>query len=352
VGFLSILSKKSVDKILIVGPSWVGDMVMAQSLFMVLKSQYPKSKVDVLAPAWSFPIIERMPEVNKSIEMPLGHGRFGLGERRRFGHSLRKEKYDWAIVLPNSWKSALIPWFAKIPRRTAWKGEMRYGLINDIRHLDKQALPLMVQRFVSLGFDEDYAKLAKNSIQDCPKPCLKVESKEKAFLLNTFKLNDNKPTLILCPGAEFGSAKQWPSNYFQSVASEFIALGWQVWIMGSKADNNIAQSICEVKDKDVVNLCGETTLGQAIDLMALADKVISNDSGLMHIAAALNKPIVALYGPTSPGFTPPMTETAKILSVDVDCGPCFKRECPEGHHDCMQGLKPDLVMKAIMSETV
>lgn len=340
------------EKILIVGPSWVGDMVMAQSLLIVLKTQYPKSTIDMLAPAWSFPIIERMPEVNKSIEMPLGHGHFGFGERRRFGHALRKEKYTWAIVLPNSWKSALIPWFAQIPKRTGWKGEMRYGLLNDIRHLDKQALPLMVQRFVALAFNAKYVNSAVQSIKDCPEPHLKVENKNNTLLLEKFQLRDDKSTLVLCPGAEFGVAKQWPATYFQSIAKDVIALGWQVWILGSKADKAFAQSICDASDKNIANLCGETTLGQAIDFMALADKVISNDSGLMHVAAALNKPVVALYGPTSPSFTPPMTEGAKILSVKVDCGPCFRRECPEGHHDCMQRLKPDQVMKAILNELV
>ncbi|WP_068756779.1 lipopolysaccharide heptosyltransferase II, partial [Oleiphilus sp. HI0125] len=124
-------------KIFIVGPSWVGDMVMAQSLFIALRRLHPSVQIDVLAPAWSRPIIEAMPEVNKAIDMPLGHGVLDIKSRRMLGHSLRSEQYDWAIVLPNSFKSALIPWFAKIPRRTAWKGEMRYGVVNDLRQLDK-----------------------------------------------------------------------------------------------------------------------------------------------------------------------------------------------------------------------
>ena len=310
---------------------------MAQSLFIQLRRQHPNAVIDVIAPDWSGAILDRMPEVNKAITMPIGHGKFGFKIRRDFGKSLRKEKYTWAIVLPNSWKSALIPWFANIPRRTAWKGEMRYGLINDLRHLDKQALPLMVQRFVSLAFDAD---LSQVSSKGCPEPFLKVDEGHRVALLKSFQLNDAKPVLVLCPGAEFGSAKQWPADHYGSVALDMIKKGWQVWVLGSAADKAIAEEICSVSDENIVNLCGETTLGNAIDLMSIAEKVISNDSGLMHIAAALKKPLVALYGPTSPAFTPPLEEHAKVLSVKVDCGPCFKRECPQGHHDCMKNLVP------------
>nr|MDT0251025.1 lipopolysaccharide heptosyltransferase II [Endozoicomonas sp.] len=141
-------------KYLIVGPSWVGDMVMAQTLFIAIKQQHPDAIIDVLAPAWSLPIIERMPEVRRGIDIPLGHGKLGLSARYQLGKSLRQEKYTHAITLPNSFKSALVPFWANIKHRIGWRGEMRYGLLNDIRKLDKSQYPLMVERFIALAYPE------------------------------------------------------------------------------------------------------------------------------------------------------------------------------------------------------
>jgi heptosyltransferase-2 len=336
-------------KILVIGPSWVGDMVMAQSLFIRLKEQQPNAIIDVLAPGWSRPIIERMPEVNQAIDMPLGHGLFKLGLRRKLGHQLRKERYDQAIVLPNSWKSALIPWFANIPLRTGWKGEMRYGLLNDCRILDKQALPFMVERFVALAHpakDIDKAKM-----QYCPAPSLAANTNNIPALLTKFTLHQNQPILALCPGAEFGTSKQWPAAHYAATAKTMIEQGYQVWIMGSPADEAIAleiqEKLPEEQQSHLTRLCGKTSLEEAIDLLSVTDHVVSNDSGLMHIASALNKPLVALYGSTSSAFTPPLSATAETLSIPVDCGPCFKRECPEKHHKCLQELHPERVLKIL-----
>jgi heptosyltransferase-2 len=332
------------EQVLIVGPSWVGDMVMAQSLFIVLKDQHPDRLIDVLAPAWSRPLLERMPQVNQAIDMPLGHGHFALEKRRTLGHQLRAQ-YQQSIALPNSWKSGLIPWFANIPVRTGWRGEARYVLLNDRRILDKKQLPYMVQRFVSLAFEKNADQPA---LDDCPAPRLVANQQQVPELLRRFELNTEVPVAILCPGAEFGPAKQWPAEHFSATAAALINTGWQVWIMGSRGDKAIANTIANQVDLPAHhNLCGKTTLEEAIDLMSCAHQVISNDSGLMHIASALNKPVIALYGATSPNFTPPLSPTAKTLSIPVDCGPCFKRQCPLGHHRCMSELYPDRVLELV-----
>ncbi len=150
-------------KILVIGPSWVGDMMMSQSLYRTLKAEYPSAEIDVMAPAWCRPLLARMPEVNQALAMPLGHGALALGERRRLGHALRANGYDRAYVLPNSFKSALVPFFANVPQRTGWRGEMRYGLLNDLRVLDKAAFPLMVQRYVALAYDKQRIQRAEDS---------------------------------------------------------------------------------------------------------------------------------------------------------------------------------------------
>jgi len=332
--------------ILIIGPSWVGDMVMAQSLFAALKQQHPQSHIDVLAPEWTRPLLARMPEIREAISMPVTHGVFGWKQRRQIGLGLRHMNYDQSIVLPNSWKSALIPWFANIPQRTGWLGEMRYGLLNDPRKLNKQRLPLMVQRFVALAHPASQAHIAPDFLP--PKMIAEAVSSE----LNPAKLAEQK-RLVLCPGAEFGPAKQWPTSHYAALGELLTQQGWQVLIMGSKADAATGEQIVAgITDKqNVINLCGKTQLGEAIDLIATADQVVSNDSGLMHIAAALQKPLIAIYGPTSPAFTPPLSDNATILQIPVDCGPCFQRTCPEGHHKCMQDIQPEQVLRQLQSST-
>lgn len=337
------MQNASTDKILIVGPSWVGDMVMAQSLFIELKRLNPNADIDVLAPAWTRPLLERMPEVNEAIAMPVGHGSLQWGVRKAVAKSLAEKNYDQAILLPNSLKSALIPWLTRIAKRTGWKGEMRYGLLNDLRPLDKQRYPLMVERFIALAHPKD-AELPKP-----PAPKLSIDASVVPQLLAKFSLTLDRPVLALCPGAEFGPAKRWPEQHYAAVANQKIAEGWQVWLMGSANDVAVAEEIQSQLDSPefCTILAGQTQLAEAVDLLAQADAVVSNDSGLMHIAAALNRPLVAVYGSTSPKFTPPLSEQVEVVSIPVDCGPCFKRECPLGHLKCLNDLPPKRVLAAL-----
>ena len=334
------------ERILIVGPSWVGDMVMAQSLFKLLKSQDPECQISVLAPDWTRPLLARMPEVSDTLEMDLKHGELALGKRRRIGRQLRARKFDRAIVLPNSLKSALIPWHADIPRRTGWRGELRDLLLNDCRSLDKHRYPLMVQRFAALAFPAGVELPAT-----LPDPQLVVHADDVGATVKEFGLTTGKPILALCPGAEFGDAKQWPSEHYAELANSLLDAGWQVWIFGSANDQLAAEAILADINTDrlgeVHNLAGATSLGQAIDLLSLARTVVSNDSGLMHIAAALERPIVALYGSTSPDFTPPLAEKVKLLATDISCRPCFKRVCPYGHRRCLTQLLPERALEAV-----
>ena len=337
----------SPKKILIVGPSWVGDMVMAQSLFIALKQQHPDSSIDVLAPAWSLAILERMPEVRKGIAMPVGHGKLNLSVRFELATSLQAEQYDQAILLPNSLKSALVPWLAKIPERTGWRGEMRYGLLNDIRLLKKSDYPLMVQRFVALAH-KPFTPLP----DELPRPSLVVDSSLVAGLLQRYGFNQ-QPFIALCPGAEFGPAKRWPENHYAAVAQSFIDRGWQVALFGSANDIDVTESIIALlpeKQKNAcINLAGETELAEAVDILSAASAVVSNDSGLMHVAAALARPMVVVYGSTSPDFTPPLSDNVAVEKMAVECGPCFQRECPlkDRQMHCLKDLSPQRVITAL-----
>ena len=334
------ITSNTESNILVVGPSWVGDMVMAQSLFMTLRERDPDCSIDVLAPAWSRPLLERMPEVSGAIDMPLGHGEFGLLKRFNLGKALRDNNYSQAIVLPNSWKSALVPFFAKIPQRTGNLGEMRYGLLNDARQLDKQALPMTVQRFCAHAYPANYPELPETT----PIPELLVTDKGVAAACKNHSLYSDAPVLVLCPGAEYGAAKRWPTVYYAKVAQYWLDKGGQVWLFGSQKDQTVTSELnAHTKDR-CVDLAGRTSLGEAIDLMSMADFVVSNDSGLMHVAASLQRPLISLYGSSDPGFTPPLNKQAHILRLGLDCSPCFKRECPLGHLDCLNKLEPQQVL--------
>lgn len=329
------------ERILVVGPAWVGDMVMAQSLFKTLKQHNPEVSIDVLAPAWSKPLLERMPEVNNAIILPLGHGQLGLKRRYRLGHQLREPGYQQAILLPNSWKSALVPFWAGIPRRTGFLGELRWGLVNDVRPLDKARLPMTVQRFVALGLTRDAP------LPPVPVPALQVKPAEVASALRRHGLaRPTVPVLGLCPGAEYGPAKRWPAGYFAEIARHYLQSGWAVWLFGSAKDTLPGREIA-AQAEGCLDLTGKTSLADAVDLLSLTTVVVSNDSGLMHVAAALDRRLVAIYGSSDPGFTPPLNPRAKILSLGLACSPCFQRECPLGHLQCLRALSPAQVLAAI-----
>jgi heptosyltransferase II len=330
------------NKILIVGPAWVGDMVMAQTLFKVLKEQDANCIIDVIAPDWTRALLSRMPEVHEAISMPLGHGQFNFWHRVKIGRALRSKKYDTAYILPNSWKSALIPFFAGIKKRIGWKGEARYFLLNDMRYLEEGKNALMIERFMALAIPKN-AQLEK----PYPLPKLVIDNQSMKASVAKHKLQIEKPILALCPGAEFGPSKRWPAKYYAEVANAKLAKGFQVWLFGSKNDMDAAKEIQALTDNACIDLTGKTSLNEAIDLLSLAKIVVSNDSGLMHIAAALHKPLIAVYGSTSPKFTPPLGEKVKILQLPLACSPCFKRECPLQHWRCMRDLKSSLVIDAI-----
>ncbi len=332
-------------RILIIGPSWVGDMVMAQTLFQCLKQQHPECVIDVLAPEWSRPILERMPEVRQALSFPLGHGALQLATRRRIGKSLAGQ-YDQAILLPNSLKSALVPFFAGIPKRTGWRGELRFGLLNDVRKMDKARYPLMIERFMALAYPAGTELPTPH-----PRPRLRIEAQSREAALAKFGLALDRPVLALCPGAEFGESKRWPAEHYAQVAEAKIREGWQVWLFGSKKDHPVGESIRERLipglREESINLSGETSLAEAIDLMSCATAVVSNDSGLMHVAAALDRPLVAVYGSTSPGFTPPLADQVEVVRLGLECSPCFDRTCRFGHYNCLRLLEPETVIMAL-----
>lgn len=327
---------------LIVGPSWIGDMVMAQSLFITLKQQYPDCIIDVLSPEWSLPMLERMDEVSEALALPVAHGELAFNTRRRIGRELRSKGYSHAIVIPRSLKSALVPFFARAKVRSGYRGEMRYGLLNDIRSLDKKLLTQTVQRYVSLGLESN-SPLPPQT----PFPNLRVDENNQQRVLQKLDLNLDKPVIGFMPGAEYGTAKQWPTSYYGKLAQQLSAAGCQIWVFGSEKDQEVTDKIKNIGGGAVTNLGGRTELVDVVDLLALCKLTVCNDSGLMHVAAAVDKPLVAIYGSSTPDYTPPLTARAEVCYLKLECSPCFKRDCPLGHTQCLANITPDMVFEKI-----
>jgi heptosyltransferase-2 len=333
-------SSAAEGRTLIVAPSWIGDAVLSQPLLARLARHRPSAAIDVFAPKWVLPAYRRMAEVAETIENPFGHGQLAIGQRRRVGRALAMRGYSRAYVLPNSFKSALVPWFAGIRSRTGYSGEMRYALLTDRRPLDKNQLPLMVERFAWLA-QPPGSKLERPVAH----PRLQVAAAEFGATCRQLGLSAPDRLACFCPGAEYGPAKRWPPRYFATLAKQLVQRGYTVWLLGSAADKPVGEEIAA--GSNVTNLCGLTSLDEAILLLSGARLVVTNDSGLMHVAAALGRPTIAIYGSSSPGFTPPLSESARVVKLDMACSPCFARECPLGHFDCMMKLEPATVIREI-----
>jgi heptosyltransferase-2 len=324
------------ERILIVAPSWVGDAILSEPLVAVLREPLGEPIVDVLAPPWCAPVYARMRGIGRIVENPLGLGELGLGRRRALAREIRARAYTRAFILPNSFKSALIPWFAGIPRRIGYAGEARRALLTETRRLDPKAFPRLVDRFVALAVPMG------RLIPTPPAPVLVPNATNAAAAMRALKLSTHRPIAIFCPGAEYGPAKRWPAEHFIALARRLLEEGYAVWLLGSPNDQAaalpIAAAIPGVRD-----LTGRTDLGTAIDLLSLASVVVSNDSGLMHAAAAVGRPLVALFGSSSPDYSPPLSPLAQIAKIDIACSPCFQRECPLGHFKCMRELDVEVV---------
>ena len=335
-------------KALIVAPAWIGDAVMAQTLFKRLHQYTPGLQLDALAPSWVAPVLRRMPEITQVIDNPFAHGELSFAARYRLARQIAASGYQRAYVLPNSLKSALIPFLAGIPERVGFTGEARYGLINRRHTLDEAALPQMVERFAQLA-EAPGSQLPR----PLPLPRLSSSSAQQSETLAGLDIHGTDKIAVFCPGAEYGPAKRWPARHFATLADELAAHGYAIWLLGSAKDKAVGDDIIGLATNPsaLKNLCGTTSLTQAIDLIAASSFVVCNDSGLMHVAAALDRPLVAVYGSSSPVFTPPLSARAQIISLKLDCSPCFKRECPLGHLNCLNQLAPQRVLEACLNTT-
>ncbi|MBY4895445.1 lipopolysaccharide heptosyltransferase II [Cupriavidus sp. AU9028] len=327
-------------KALVIAPNWIGDALMAQPMFALLKQRYPRIVIDVLAPKWVAPVLARMPEVGRVFPSELAHGKLQLSARLLFAQQLKNEGYDVAYVLPNSVKSALIPWLAGIPLRVGYRGEARFGLLN-VRHANppRKNRPPMVEHYARLAL-----KPGARLPESLPDPRLRVDPVRLARTAERFGVSANTRLIAFCPGAEYGPAKRWPASHFAALA-QMLRRSFpyaQIVALGSAKDAETADAICQ-EAPFVRNLCGQTSLDDAIDLLAMSEAAVCNDSGLMHVTAALNRSQVAVFGSSDPRHTPPLSQAASIMWLQLECSPCFERECPLSHLRCLRGIEPEMV---------
>ncbi|MFG1296055.1 lipopolysaccharide heptosyltransferase II [Xanthobacter variabilis] len=329
----------SVSPVLLVGPSWVGDMVMAASLVEVLRMREPSRPVDVLAPPAALPIARMIPGVRRTIPLSLGHGELGIMARWRLGRGLRDEGYGKAIILPRAFKAAIPPFAAGIPERVGYKGELRSALLTDARSDRQRKTARTIDRFVALALPEGTPTLS-------PRPRLILPDGALDTCQDKFPLPGTGPVMVLCPGAEYGPAKRWPAEKFAKLAALAVKEGYRVRVLGSPKDAEAAATIAATSGVPVDNLVGRTSLIDAAAILASSDVVISNDSGLMHVAGAFERPLVVIYGSSSEKMTPPASRRARVVSRELSCRPCHKRECPLGTLACLEGISPEEVLEA------
>lgn len=328
---------------LIISPNWIGDAVMAQPLLQLLRRADPARTIDVLAPPSVAPVWRAMSEVAEVLETPFRHGALQLRERWKYAQVLRARGYDDACVLPNTLKYALIPWLAGIPVRAGYKGEMRHGLINRMHHDDVPPRP-MVPFYAAL------AGAPGPVPADVPRPSMRVGPQASAQVCAKHGIDGARSLVLFAPGAEFGAAKRWPARHFAALAQAVFERDphAQIGLLGSPKDKAACDEIVAITGPaNMFNLAGVTKLDEAIALIAAASAVVANDSGLLHIASALNRPVVALYGPTDPDHAPPFSDMARAMSLRLACAPCRQRECPLGHHNCMEQMDAPMVWNAL-----
>jgi heptosyltransferase-2 len=327
--------------ILLVPYMWIGDFVRCHTVVKLLKQRFPSRPIDVLTTAMVSPLLDYMPGVRKGIIVDLPRRRLALGQHLALAGRLRREGYGQALVMPRTWKSALALYLAGIPRRTGFIGEGRFGLINDLRWGERR-LPRMVERCAALALPKGESLPAA-----WPLPELMASPSEVAAWRQRLGLpRDQRREIALAPGA-VGPSKRWPAGSYADLGRRLVADGHRVWVVGGPSEQALAAEIAASTPDGIADLTGPD-LRNAILALAAADVAVSNDSGLLHVAAALDTPAIGIFGPTSPLHWAPLNPLAALIETpnELPCRPCHQPVCRLGHHLCMHDIAVEQVLAA------
>jgi heptosyltransferase-2 len=332
-------SSRQSSPILVVPYMWIGDFVRCHSVIKLLNARFPECPVDVLSTTLCAPLTDYMPGLRRAIVVDLPRSRIAVKEQLALARRLKRENYGSALIMPRTWKSALAPFLARIPERTGFVGEMRFALLNDLRYGERR-LPRMVDRCAALALPAAAALPA-----EWPLPELNVARAETEAWRRQHGLAPDRPAVALAPGA-VGPSKRWPASAYATLARRLIADGFAVWVIGGPEEKSLAAEI--IGDTTARDLTGHD-LRNAILAQAAAAVAVSNDSGLLHVAAALGTPAIGIFGPTSPWHWAPLNSLAATIEskTKVECRPCHKPVCRVVHHRCMRDIPPDQVFAAV-----
>jgi len=326
--------------ILIIPYMWIGDFVRCHTVVRLLRQRSPTAAIDVLTNSMVAPLLDYMPGVRKGIVADLPRNRLALNQHRALAGRLRAESYGHALVMPRTWKAAVAPFLAGIPRRTGFVGEGRFGLINDLR-FGERGLPRMADRCAVLALAKD-----ERAPPAWPLPELKVPAAECAnWRQRLGHAAGGRPVIALAPGA-VGPSKRWPGASYAELSRRLRADGHWVWVIGGPNEKDLAAEIAD--GAQIRDLTGPD-LRNAILALAAADLAVSNDSGLLHVAAALGTPAIGIFGPTSAWHWAPLNPIAAVVETidELACRPCHKPVCRLGHHRCMREISVDRVAMAV-----
>jgi len=325
--------------ILIVPYMWIGDFVRCHSVVRLLNARFPHRPVDMLATTLCAPLADYMPGLRQAIVADLPRSRLALAQQFALASRLKREGYGSALVMPRTWKSTLAPYFAGIPERTGFAGEARFFLLNDVR-FGERALPRMVDRCAALALPAGARLPPQWPLPELKVPRDEVEAWRKKRGLDA----DERPVVAFAPGA-VGPSKRWPSTAYAALARQLTAEGFAVWVLGGPEEKPLAAAI--VGGTPARDLTGHD-LRDAILALAAASAAVSNDSGLLHVAAALGTPSIGIFGPTSPWHWAPLNPLAGTIEAtgELPCRPCHKPVCRLGHHRCMGDIAPEQVLAA------
>tara|TARA_Y100000996_G_scaffold328235_1_gene264279 strand:- start:803 stop:1819 length:1017 start_codon:yes stop_codon:yes gene_type:complete len=327
------------ERFLIIAPSWIGDLLMSQSVFKFLKHKYHNCTIDVIARPYLSDLLKLMPEINNVHDLDIQHNELGITKRSKISMQLKKHNYSSAIILTNTFKSALVPWIMRIPERIGYKRELRSILLTKsfklIKHKDS-----MVNR---------YLKLVGTTFNNNLRPSLRISSDQAEESKNKFLLNNMKKNIFLCPEAEFGITKRWPKNNWIELAKRFKQNNYNVYFLGKDITSaRVFEPV--VNNSSIISLIGKTNLKEVTYLLSSANLVVANDSGLMHLAASLDVNLISIFGSSSPFYTPPLMKNnnGEVIYKQLDCSPCFKNSCPLNEDDnlkCLKSITVDEISK-------